>query len=275
MTRDRPERPLAALVDRLRDEAELLAVYRFGSLGSEYERPASDLDLAVYAGAPLPTVQLWRTTQELAAEAGRDVGVVDLASASGVRRAQVIHEGERIYCADETARDTFEDYVYSSYARLNEERRGILRDILRRGAYMADEVVLNKAAVIERCPRRISEEYVNSEAELASNCTRQDAIVLNLLRASEAGHRSRGARDAGRKPGLPQESREAFVPLERTGWTEPGVSRRMQAMVGFRNVAVHDYQKLSLEVVKSILENRLDDFQAFATAILSREAGRS
>jgi uncharacterized protein YutE (UPF0331/DUF86 family) len=45
-------------------------------------------------------------------------------------------------------------------------------------------------------------------------------------------------------------------------------------MVGFHNVAVHDYQKLSLEVVKSILENHLNDFRAFSSAIMSRETRR-
>lgn len=135
MMRDRIDHQVAALVDRLREEfPAILAVYRFGSFGTEYERPASDLDLAVYAGRPLPAVSLWRTAQELAAQMGRDVDVVDLAAASAVMRAQVIHEGERLYCADEVACETFEDYVYSSYARLNEERRGILQDILRRGS---------------------------------------------------------------------------------------------------------------------------------------------
>jgi predicted nucleotidyltransferase len=125
---------LTALVGRLRKEfPELLSVYRFGSFGTEYERPHSDLDLAVYAGRPLPAVKLWRVAQELAADAGRDVDLVDLAAASTVMRVQIIHGGERIYCADEVACETFEDYVYSSYARLNEERRGILEDILRRG----------------------------------------------------------------------------------------------------------------------------------------------
>lgn len=139
---------------------------------------------------------------------------------------------------------------------------------------MADEVVLNKAAVIERCLERITEEYEGHEDELESNHTRQDAIVLNLLRASEAAidlamHEARVG-----KLGLPQESREAFALLERAGWIGPDLSRRMQAMVGFRNVAVHDYQKLRLEVVKSILEDRLNDFRDFAAAILSREAER-
>lgn len=133
MMQDRAKQPLVALVDRLREEFPgLIAVYRFGSFGTGYERPASDLDLAVYAGKPLPAVRLWHVAQELAADVGRDVDLVDLAPASTVMRAQVIHGGERIYCADEVACETFEDYVYSSYARLNEERRGIIQDILRR-----------------------------------------------------------------------------------------------------------------------------------------------
>jgi predicted nucleotidyltransferase len=123
------------LVDRLRGEfPEILAVYFFGSFATEYERPASDVDLAVYAGTPLAAVSLWGVAQRLAAESGRNVDVVDLASASTVMRAQVIHEGERVYCANQVACETFEDYVYSSYARLNEERRGILDDVLRRGS---------------------------------------------------------------------------------------------------------------------------------------------
>jgi predicted nucleotidyltransferase len=135
VTQDRLEQPLTALVDRLRQEfPELISIYRFGSFGTEYERPASDLDLAVYAVKSLPAMKLWRLAQELAADVGRDVDLVDLASASTVMRAQVIHGGERIYCADEFACETFEDYAYSSYARLNEERRGILQDISRRGS---------------------------------------------------------------------------------------------------------------------------------------------
>jgi len=39
----------------------------------------------------------------------------------------------------------------------------------------------------------------------------------------------------------------------------------MKAMVGFRNVAVHDYRNLNLEIVRSILDGRLDDFRRFST----------
>ncbi len=39
-------------------------------------------------------------------------------------------------------------------------------------------------------------------------------------------------------------------------------------MIGFRNIAVHDYQALSLEILQAILEKHIDDFKKFTKAIL-------
>ena len=43
---------------------------------------------------------------------------------------------------------------------------------------------------------------------------------------------------------------------------------RMQAMVGFHNIAVHNDQKVSLPILRSILEGGLVDFQKFSREIL-------
>jgi uncharacterized protein YutE (UPF0331/DUF86 family) len=51
---------------------------------------------------------------------------------------------------------------------------------------LKDEVLLRKADTIERCVRRVREEYVGHEHEFEDNFTRQDAILLNLQRACEA-----------------------------------------------------------------------------------------
>ena len=51
---------------------------------------------------------------------------------------------------------------------------------------MADDVVLNKAASIERCLQRILEEYAGDNQNLVENQTKLDAIILNLQRACEA-----------------------------------------------------------------------------------------
>jgi len=139
---------------------------------------------------------------------------------------------------------------------------------------MADDVLLNKAAIIERCLKRIEDEYRGHENEIERNFTRQDSIVLNLLRACEASIDLAMHLVRSRKLGLPQKSREAFTLLEQSGLLDEALAARMRAMVGFRNVAVHDYQKLNLDIVKSILEKHLDDFRRYTAVTLQSENNR-
>ena len=135
---------------------------------------------------------------------------------------------------------------------------------------MADDVLLNKAAIIERCLARIAEEYQGHEDELETNFTRQDAIVLNLLRACEASIDAAMHVIRQRRLGLPQESRDAFRLLEEAGLLTRDLSTEMQKMVGFRNIAVHDYRKLSMEILRSILASRLGDFRDYVRMIIGK-----
>jgi len=139
---------------------------------------------------------------------------------------------------------------------------------------MADDVLLNKAATIERCLKRIEDEYLGHENEIDSNFTRQDSIILNLLRACEASIDLAMHLVRSRKLGLPQESREAFTLLEQAGLLDAALAARMKAMIGFRNVAVHDYQKLNLGIIKSILEKHLDDFRCYTAVALQFDSNR-
>jgi hypothetical protein len=58
---------------------------------------------------------------------------VDLSGASPVLAIQVVARGELLYEGDPAARGEYEDLVFSTYARLNEERRGILERIAAEG----------------------------------------------------------------------------------------------------------------------------------------------
>ncbi|BBO80287.1 type VII toxin-antitoxin system MntA family adenylyltransferase antitoxin [Desulfosarcina ovata] len=111
-----------------------VAIYRFGSWGTAAQRKGSDIDIAVLAASPLDPVGRWDLAQKLASIAGRDVDLVDLLRASTVLRMQVVAYGERLHCVDAEAAERFEDNVFSSYAKLNEERRLILEDVNRRGS---------------------------------------------------------------------------------------------------------------------------------------------
>ena len=133
---------------------------------------------------------------------------------------------------------------------------------------MADDVLLNKAASIERCLKRIDEEYRGHEPEFEINITRQDALMLNLLRASETSIDAAMHLVRVHKLGLPQESRDAFRMLAQAGIVLPELSVQLQKMVGFRNIAIHNYAQLDLQIVRSIVEQRLDDFREFARLLI-------
>jgi uncharacterized protein YutE (UPF0331/DUF86 family) len=133
---------------------------------------------------------------------------------------------------------------------------------------MADDVILNKAASIERCLQRIQDEYAGNERNLVANQTKQDAIVLNLQRACETAIDLAMYLVSQRKLGVPQDSRDAFSLLHTAGILPKDLAARMQRMVGFRNVAIHEYTRLNLEIVQAIITKQLGDFRTFSSTIV-------
>ncbi|NAT00032.1 toxin-antitoxin antitoxin component [Pseudomonas syringae pv. actinidifoliorum] len=136
---------------------------------------------------------------------------------------------------------------------------------------MVDDVLVNKAASIERCVARVREEYEKDPATFEFDFTRQDAAIFNIQRACEA------ALDMGqhliRREGLgvPQSARDVFDLLHRGGWLAPSLLPVMKNMVGFKNIAVHDYQTLQLPITVAIITQHLGDFILFSSAILRRD----
>ncbi len=137
---------------------------------------------------------------------------------------------------------------------------------------MADDVVLNKAAIVERCLMRVRAEYAGDARNLRENLTRQDSIVLNLQRACEAAIDLAMHLVRVRRLGVPQETRDAFDLLAGAGLLEAELAERLKRMVGFRNVAVHDYRRLSLDIVQAIVERHAGDFLEFTRVALTRAA---
>ncbi len=123
-----------ALIQLIKEAVpDLIAVYHFGSQVKGEARQDSDVDLAILARAPTPNLRRFELAQDLAVQLHRDVDLVDLRTASTVMRMQVLSTGTCLMSFDEAARREFEMYAYSDYARLNEERGEILKDIAKRG----------------------------------------------------------------------------------------------------------------------------------------------
>lgn len=127
-----------ALIEHIKKSVpDIIALYRFGSQAKGTARPSSDVDLAVLARDPIPALHRFELAQEIAIQLHHDVDLVDLRTASTVMRMQVISTGECLFSASDRLRGEFEDLVYSTYARLNEERREILNDVRARGSVYA------------------------------------------------------------------------------------------------------------------------------------------
>ncbi|SKA84444.1 Uncharacterized conserved protein YutE, UPF0331/DUF86 family [Caloramator quimbayensis] len=134
---------------------------------------------------------------------------------------------------------------------------------------MITDIVYNKIQIIERCIKRIHEEYDNNPENLR-NYTKQDSIILNIQRACEACIDLAMHIAADEKLGIPQNSRDAFELLYQNGIINDTLAIKMKRMVGFRNIVVHDYQAVNLSVIKKIIENHLVDFKEFTEAIIQK-----
>ena len=105
---------------------------------------------------------------------------------------------------------------------------------------MRDDVLLNKAAAIERCVARAKEEYNIDPRSFVSNFSRQDAAILNIQRACEA------ALDIGQhlirreQLGVPQSARDVFELLAKSEWIKRSLAEALKRMIGFRNIAIHE-----------------------------------
>lgn len=129
-----------------------------------------------------------------------------------------------------------------------------------------DEILIHKKTSIERCIKRINEDF---QDDFLYNLTKQDAVILNIERACQA------AIDMGthlikvKNLGLPQSNRDVFEKLEKNGIVPVKLSDRLKSMAGFRNLAIHDYSSMNIDVVVKIVKNNLKDLLEFADVAIS------
>lgn len=133
-----------------------------------------------------------------------------------------------------------------------------------------NDIVLNKAEIIERALARVHDTYTRHRQGLEQSFDAQDVILLNLQRACEASidlamHvvRMRGL-------GLPKDSKSAFSLLAQAQEISAQRADNLKKMTGFRNIAVHDYRELDWAIVRSIIETHCDDLGVFASEMVKK-----
>ena len=132
---------------------------------------------------------------------------------------------------------------------------------------MIDDVILNKIEIIKRCIRRVKEEYDCNPQNL-ENYTKQDSITLNIQRSCEAIIDLGMHVIAERGLGIPQTSRDTFEILQDNRIITTEMCEQLKAMIGFRNIAIHNYQRLNLKIIQAIIEKNLKDLLSFTDVVL-------
>ena len=127
-----------------------------------------------------------------------------------------------------------------------------------------NDVVLNKKESIERCIKQVRAYYaLASDRPFSEDYLKQDAIALNLQRACEQCIDLAHHAIKVRKLGLPQSSKDSFRLLADHGLIPGELSEKLERMVGFRNVLVHQYRRLDINLMIEVIETRLDDLLKF------------
>ena len=130
------------------------------------------------------------------------------------------------------------------------------------------DILLAKVAAIRRCLERIRT-VTGGDPESLVDLDRQDVFVLNLQRAVQAAIDLAVHIVSDESWGIPATLKEAFTLMAAHGVVSRDLGGHLEAMVGFRNLAVHDYQAIDPRVLQRILTERLGDLDTFCDAALA------
>lgn len=103
--------------------------------------------------------------------------------------------------------------------------------------------------------------------QLEQDIDAQDIITLNLSRAVQLTVDISSHLLISNQAPAPQTMGDSFLGMEKLGVLDSDLALRLRKAVGFRNIAVHNYQNIHWAVVFSIVTERLGDFKAYASAV--------
>lgn len=130
-----------------------------------------------------------------------------------------------------------------------------------------NEALMAKVASIQRSVQRARQELERAGGGLQDDLTRQDAAVLNVLRACETSIDLANSMVRELRIGIPQSARDSFRLLAESGKLPLDLAGRLQRMVGFRNIAVHRYRDLDLGILENVIRNDLEDLLRFTDLV--------
>ena len=132
---------------------------------------------------------------------------------------------------------------------------------------MDREVVEQKLESLRRCLQRIEAKCPADANTLISDFDLQDILSLNLSRSVQLCVDIGAHLIAGLDVPPPDTMGQTFELLAQSGLLSSILAGKLKKAVGFRNIAMHNYEAINWHIVHSIVKNNLADFSAFAKVV--------
>jgi uncharacterized protein YutE (UPF0331/DUF86 family) len=136
---------------------------------------------------------------------------------------------------------------------------------------MDNDLLVSKMGTIERCCKRARDEYEKDPTTFVGDITRQDAATLNVIRAWEAAVEMGDYVLGQLGLGPAQDEREVITLLAEHGWIDAALAEDLKRTGEFCR-AEWDYQAAPLPALVTIIKRGLDEFDAYARALLAGAA---
>ena len=259
---------IATLRSELHAEPDIVAAYLYGSVARGTQRFDSDVDVALLLDSDPPdTLESLRL--DLAArieeKTGQPVQIVILNRTPCDLAHRVRRDGQLLIDRAPRRRIAWEVKSRNEYFDMEPIRR-----LYRHGpsSWTDAKFTAKKLAEIETYLadlRRLGRPDL-----LETNLKEQRFLLMTLQLAIQAVLDAASHIVSDEKLGEPQHNRDLFQLLHAAGWINEDLARRLQHMVGFRNILVHEYARTNLAIVRDVLENRVDDLADFSQAVARR-----
>jgi uncharacterized protein YutE (UPF0331/DUF86 family) len=137
---------------------------------------------------------------------------------------------------------------------------------------VSNEVIQQKLNSIARCIERLESKIPSGPEELNSDIDLQDIVMINLERLVQLSVDCAMILISERKwlP-VPQSMAESFIVLAHKGYIDRPLADRLVKAVGFRNLAVHEYDKINWNIVYRIMTERITDFKTLSGKFMQEE----
>ena len=130
------------------------------------------------------------------------------------------------------------------------------------------KVIGEKLISLNRCLERIKLHTPTSVETLQNDFDAQDIISLNIQRAVQISVDIAAHILAEQLHEQTPTMAETFLALSRHGLLDSQLASRLAKTVGFRNIAVHEYNTLDMNILYSIITKEIDCFYEFSDTVL-------